>query len=241
MARIRTIKPELPQSEGIGAISRDARLLFIQLFTIADDAGRFRAPSRLLASLLYPYDSDAADLIDGWMDELVERGMVRRYAVNGQEYADIPKWLEHQRIDRPSPSRIPEFTDELASPREPSRAIVEPSTWEGNGRERKGRERTSDKKSDDSGFEEFYKKYPRHEGRGQAEKAYAGAIKIAGKDELLAGLDRALEIWRDTPKKFIPLPATWLNGKRWQDELEPGATSKPYRVEDDPAYRGVTW
>ena len=43
MPRIRTIKPEFPQSETIGRLSRDARLLFLQLFTLVDDAGRARA------------------------------------------------------------------------------------------------------------------------------------------------------------------------------------------------------
>jgi hypothetical protein len=60
MARIRTIKPEFPQSESMGRISRDARLLFVQLWCICDDHGRTRAASRMLASLLFPYDDDAA-------------------------------------------------------------------------------------------------------------------------------------------------------------------------------------
>lgn len=35
MARIRSIKPEFPQSESIGKLSRDARPLFVLLWTIA--------------------------------------------------------------------------------------------------------------------------------------------------------------------------------------------------------------
>jgi len=42
MARIRTIKPEFPHSESMGRVSRDARLLFVMLFTIVDDEGRAR-------------------------------------------------------------------------------------------------------------------------------------------------------------------------------------------------------
>ena len=49
MARIRTIKPEFPQSESMGRVSRDARLLFVQLWCICDDHGRTRAASRMLA------------------------------------------------------------------------------------------------------------------------------------------------------------------------------------------------
>jgi len=128
MARIRTIKPELPHSETLGSVSRDARLLFINLFTIADDSGRGRATSRLLASLLYPYDDDAGELIDGWLGELHVVGAIRLYEVNSTRYFDIPKWLEHQKIDKPSASRLPEYSREFAKPLEGSSADLGPST-----------------------------------------------------------------------------------------------------------------
>src|SRR5512139_970870 len=99
MSRIRTIKPELPQSETIGKLSRDSRLLFILLFTIADDAGRFRAASRMLASLLYPYDDDAPKLVGAWLDELERHGIIRRWIVEGATYGEIINWLKHQKID----------------------------------------------------------------------------------------------------------------------------------------------
>jgi hypothetical protein len=37
VGRIRSIKPEFPQSESVGRLSRDARLLFVQLWTICDE------------------------------------------------------------------------------------------------------------------------------------------------------------------------------------------------------------
>lgn len=111
MARIRTIKPEFPESESVGRLSRDARLLFILLWTFVDDAGRARASSRLLASRLFPYDEDAPELIDGWLDELKSEGHVRRYVVDGAQYLDIPKWLIHQKIDHATMSRLPEFRE----------------------------------------------------------------------------------------------------------------------------------
>lgn len=109
MARIRSIKPEFPQSESLGRVSREARLLFISLWTICDDEGRTRAASRLLASLLYPYDDDAPSLIDGWLTELSGIGAIRRYVVDGSTYLDIPNWLKHQKIDKPGKSRLPAF------------------------------------------------------------------------------------------------------------------------------------
>ncbi|WP_316210129.1 hypothetical protein [Bradyrhizobium sp. SZCCHNR3054] len=77
----------------------------------------------MLASLLYPYDDDAPALIGGWLDELERQGMIRRYVVDGYDYLEIVKWLEHQKIDRPTKSKMPAFVDGsrvLARDREPS-------------------------------------------------------------------------------------------------------------------------
>ncbi len=124
MGRIRSIKPEFPQSEDIGRLSRDARLLFVQLWTLVDDAGRTRAASRMLASLLYPYDDDAGDLMTGWLAELERNGLIQVYNVEGAHYLQIAKWLKHQKIDHPSASRLPEPSEILAKPREPSRTLA---------------------------------------------------------------------------------------------------------------------
>lgn len=123
MPRIRTIKPEFPQSESMGRVSRDARLLFVQLWTLCDDSGRTRGNSRMLASLLFPYDNDAPNLIDGWLDELDRESCIVRYMAEGSTYIEICNWLNHQKIDKPSQSKIPAFTESsriLANPREHS-------------------------------------------------------------------------------------------------------------------------
>ena len=118
MARIRTIKPEFPQSESMGRVSRDARLLFIMLWTVADDFGRSRASSRMLASLLFPYDDDAAERIPGWLKELEREKCVRVYEMDGNTYLQIEKWSEHQRIDHPSKSKFPNPPEKIVKPRE---------------------------------------------------------------------------------------------------------------------------
>lgn len=136
MARIRTIKPEFPQSESMGRVSRESRLCFVLLWTIADDEGRLRGNSRMLASLLYPYDDDARKHIDSWLDELSTEGCLDRYTADGQQYIQIRNWLIHQKIDRPSKSKFPA----LASTREDSRELDEPSSLEGKGSKDQGRD-----------------------------------------------------------------------------------------------------
>jgi hypothetical protein len=136
MGRIRTIKPEFPHSESMGQCSRDARLLFVLLWTLVDDSGRARAASRMLASLLFPYDDDAPKLIDGWLAELTDNGSIVLYEVDGAHYLEVCNWSSHQKIDRPSPSKFPPFDESsraLANPREPSSLDQGPRTKDQGG------------------------------------------------------------------------------------------------------------
>lgn len=145
MARIRSIKPEFPQSESMGNVSRDARLTFIQLWTIADDEGRLRGNSRMLASLLFPYDDDAPGLIDGWLKELEDEGCIVRYKAGTQSYLQLCNWLIHQKIDKPSKSKIPPFDEssrEVAKPRE----VSSEEGIKDQGEERKGEEQHVDRR-----------------------------------------------------------------------------------------------
>jgi len=127
--RIRSIKPEFWESESLGRVSREARLLFIGLFSCCDDVGRARASSRLLASRLFPYDDDAFKRLPGWIAELEKQGCIRIYVVDGESYLDLPKWANHQKIDKPSISKLPSFDDV----REGSRGFENNSLGTGNG------------------------------------------------------------------------------------------------------------
>lgn len=90
----------------------------------------------MLASLLFPYDDDAKDLIEGWLTELEGQDCVRRYQVGRDSYLEICNWLNHQKIDKPTPSKLPAFDDSSAVPREDSRIL--PVGKEGKGEDRKG-------------------------------------------------------------------------------------------------------
>jgi hypothetical protein len=70
----------------------------------------------------------------------------------------------------------------------------------------------------DEEFDEFWANYPRREGKGYARTAWAKALKKTDAATLIkeAGAFAARSMGSDP--KFIPLPATWLNGERWADE-----------------------
>lgn len=102
------MKPEFPQSETMGRVSREARLLFLQLFTLVDDEGRARGNPELLRGLLYPYDSGLeVTTVDGWLRELVRERAVRVYVVRGEQYLEVRQWKKHQKIDHPTRSKLP--------------------------------------------------------------------------------------------------------------------------------------
>jgi hypothetical protein len=86
--RIRTLKPETWQDEKIGRVSRDARLLFVGLITLADDDGRFRSLPTQVLGHIFPYDADAPKKLERWMRELTDEGLVVIYTREGPVRGD---------------------------------------------------------------------------------------------------------------------------------------------------------
>lgn len=83
-------------------------------------------------------------------------------------------------------------------------------------------------------FQKFYDAYPRHVGRAAALKSFA---RINPDDFLLEKMLGAVSVQKTTPQwtkdggQFIPHPATWLNQRRWEDEVfESSVISKGYRT-----------
>lgn len=71
------------------------------------------------------------------------------------------------------------------------------------------------------GFEDWYSQYPKKLKRAEAEVAWSRMVdadRKAAMDALPSHV--ALQSWNDDGGQYIPYPASWLNGKRWQDELQ---------------------
>jgi hypothetical protein len=71
------------------------------------------------------------------------------------------------------------------------------------------------------GFEEFWAAFPRKEAKKDAMKAWAHMTteqKFAARESIPIHV----RYWNlaGRSKQYIPLPATWLRGERWEDELE---------------------
>lgn len=107
MARTRTIKPEFWTDEKLAQVSREARLFFVGLWTVADDQGVTHASPFLLKSQIFPYDNLEIEQVADWIGDFVELGMVIPYqAENGENYLFIKRFPVYQRIDHPSKTQF---------------------------------------------------------------------------------------------------------------------------------------
>lgn len=87
-------------------------------------------------------------------------------------------------------------------------------------------------------FEAFWNLYPKKTGKGDAGKAWK-KIKASEIKAIMASVESHVEFWKcsDTKRQYIPNPSTWLNQRRWEDELpgeEKPPDPKPSRFVGDP-------
>lgn len=69
-------------------------------------------------------------------------------------------------------------------------------------------------------FDDFWNAWPKKVARRDAEKAWEKEGCDEKADVVIEAVKRQLRtIWSGKEPKFIPYPATWLRGHRWQDEL----------------------
>lgn len=80
------------------------------------------------------------------------------------------------------------------------------------------------------GFEQFWDRYPRKVAKKAALKAWDKLAPTNGlQEQILTALmlQASSEAWTRDSGQFIPHPATWLNGRRWEDEVLPPTIHLP--------------
>lgn len=103
-------------------------------------------------------------------------------------------------------------------------------------KETKKRLPTSSRRKLPTGFSAWYIKYPRKIAKEGAVKAWERARNMPPIDKMIEKLllQRDSEAWTKEGGKYIPYPATYINGRRWEDEVEDTPT------ETNP-YEGINW
>ena len=70
-------------------------------------------------------------------------------------------------------------------------------------------------------FIDWYQLYPKKMARKDAERAWK-KLSAVDQEQAMEALPNHIQYWKlkNTEKEFIPYPATWLNGYRFEDELD---------------------
>jgi hypothetical protein len=75
-------------------------------------------------------------------------------------------------------------------------------------------------------FDLFWQMYPRRVAKVAALKAWT-KLKTADREAAIAALPAHVEDWSGRDMDKVPHPATWLNGRRFEDELQPRKPKQP--------------
>jgi hypothetical protein len=113
MPRSRIIKPEFWSDEKLARLSRDARLLYIGLWTASDDYAVVKGNPMWLRSQIFPYDKIKIDQFKKWLNELLGCKRLIAFEKSGENYFFIPSFLAHQKVDHPSRTRNPDPPPEI--------------------------------------------------------------------------------------------------------------------------------
>lgn len=87
-------------------------------------------------------------------------------------------------------------------------------------------------------FDAFWNTYPRKVGKAAAEKSFKklnaddGLLKV-----ILLAIDNQKQSKQWSDKQFIPHPATWINQRRWEDEIDNAESSGELKVTADGTFK----
>lgn len=219
--RARNLKPGFFKNDVLAECNPFARILYEGLWCLADREGRLEYRPKKIKAEVLPYDDcKVVDLLE----QLRSRGFITVYRYDSRIYLEIPTFTEHQNCHiKEAASIIPAPCENdtctvLVGPLTESLLLNTESPLPGPPRARRAQ-------VDSSRFEEFWTAYPKKRGKGDAERAWAkinpGETLV---ETILSGVRQARTSvdWTKEGGRYIPHPATWLNGRGWEDEYHGG-------------------
>lgn len=139
MGRIRTIKPEFWRNEALSELPEATHMLAAALLNYCDDEGYFNANPRLIMAECSPLREPSVS-IQCSLTDLSRIGYIRLgEGSDGRAYGHIINFSEHQRVNRPTRSKIAEISIDWGDSVSDHGGLMEDSLPERKGKEQ-GRE-----------------------------------------------------------------------------------------------------
>lgn len=243
MARSRILKPGFFCNEQLSELPFEDRLCFAGLWTLADRDGRLEDRPKRIKAALFPWDD--VDM-PAMLSSLAALGFIDRYTVGDVAIIQVVSFAKHQ-----NPHTREQSSELPAKTQSPEKAVPSPEKAvpchgkAGSGRAVSTSTSTSTSVSnavaaaEPSAFDVFWDAYPRKVGKPKAESAFRKANPSGPVLEaMLVAIvtQKRSAQWTRDGGEFIPHPATWLNQRRWEDELPKAAQTLSYQPEAHEAY-----
>ena len=206
-------------------LSQGAEILFYRLIVKADDFGRFHANPKIIIGSCFPLRMPKVKQVVEWLSELCQAGLIHIYSADGdKKYIQFETWSNHQQR-RSNKSKFPEpIAIDINCNQLLANVPVNENVNENenvnvneNANAPKGKPVLDD-------FNKFWELYPKKVGKKDALKAWQ---KLKPDEALTKTIVDGVKKWQELKQwaedggRFIPHPATFLNGERWNDECEP--------------------
>ena len=76
-------------------------------------------------------------------------------------------------------------------------------------------------------FRTFWERYPRKVARQDAQKAW-NRLSMIDAQAAYDALDAHIQQWSERDRQYIPHAATWIRGRRWEDEMESTVSDREF-------------
>ena len=222
----RIIKDSIAKSEKVSGLTDFQFRLWVHLITYVDDYGRGDARPAIIKGSCFPFrDRMTNKDIEKGLADLAGAGCVGLYTVDGKPYLYFPNWEQHQRVRTkvsrcPSPEECDAEIQSTASCGELPQNAARIQNTESRIQNPEYRIQNTESEDIARDFDIFWNGYPRK--AGNKRKAFDAFKKASVPlDVLLEAIKKQKKSaqWAKDNGQFIPYPATWLNGKRWEDDL----------------------
>lgn len=217
----RVIKESICTSENIDQLTAFQETFFFRLIVNCDDFGRMDARPKILASRLYPLKDVRNAQIEDALRALSSAELVILYEIDGKPFLQMKTWDRHQ-IIRAKKSRYPGPRENLhANECNCMQMHANVSVIQSNTIQSENESESESEYNCMDAFDRFWKLYPRKAAKQDAIKAWK---KLNPGPELVDVIcaavtqSRKTVQWKREGGQFVPYPATYLNGRRWEDE-----------------------
>lgn len=232
----RILKDSICTSETLNGLSWFEEVFWYRLIVTCDDFGRMDARTTILKSRMFPLKPMVTNkAIELALKKLSTVGLVALYEFEGRPYLQLVTWMKHQQ-KRATHSKYPApniICNQLISNdincNQMKSNVFEKREYENTRNENTRNTPLTPQEGEGASeqlapFEIFWKEYPKKVAKQYALKAW---MRIQPSKELLERMLKALaeqkqsEQWRKENGRYIPNPATWLNGGYWENETAP--------------------